>query len=64
VSGGAAPDLRASSIPLDREAFRAVVRDGALKDSGMPQWADMSEADLDALRQYIRTQTATLRQQQ
>jgi len=62
VSGGAGPDLRASAIPLDPDAFRDVVRGGLLKKAGMPQWADMSDADLEALRQYIRTKAAMLRQ--
>jgi quinohemoprotein ethanol dehydrogenase len=61
VSGGAAPDLRTSHVALDRDAFRGVVRDGALSKMGMPQWSDMSDQDLDALREYIRAQAAILR---
>jgi quinohemoprotein ethanol dehydrogenase len=62
VSGGSAPDLRGSQVPLAAEAFAAVVRDGALAVNGMPKMPDLSTDDLAALRQYIRARTAELRQ--
>lgn len=54
VAGGAAPDLRASSIPLDRDSFSAVVHEGALKARGMPRFPELSTDELDALRHFIR----------
>jgi quinohemoprotein ethanol dehydrogenase len=54
VSGGYAPDLRASPIPLDAAAFRSVVVDGALRAKGMPDFKLFEEADLEALRHFIR----------
>lgn len=64
ISGGAAPDLRGSPIPLSAEAFARVVRDGALAANGMPKMFDLSNDDLDALRQYIRSRAAELRSTQ
>jgi hypothetical protein len=55
VSGGFAPDLRASVIPLSESAFDAVVRGGSLESRGMPRFADLSEADLEDLRHYLRS---------
>jgi len=54
VAGGTAPDLRASTIPLSREAFATVVRDGSLEPRGMPKFAELTDAELEGIRQYIR----------
>jgi quinohemoprotein ethanol dehydrogenase len=54
VAGGNAPDLRASSVLLSAEGFAAIVRDGALVSRGMPQFAELSDAQLDSLRHYVR----------
>jgi quinohemoprotein ethanol dehydrogenase len=54
VSAGAAPDLRASPIPLSFDTFRAVVAGGGLKERGMPQFDELSDDDLVALQHYIR----------
>ncbi|MGK2926804.1 MAG: PQQ-dependent dehydrogenase, methanol/ethanol family [Lysobacterales bacterium] len=59
ISGGAAPDLRASAAVLDRAAFERIVRGGALTHAGMPAFADLTEAELDALQHYIRQQANT-----
>ena len=56
VSGGMAPDLRASRIVLSRDAFMEVVLGGGLLKSGMPQFSDFTEFQADALRHYIRSQ--------
>jgi quinohemoprotein ethanol dehydrogenase len=61
ISGGAAPDLRASQVPLSAQAFTSVVRGGALAVNGMPKITDLSDEELAALRQYIRSQAAKLR---
>jgi quinohemoprotein ethanol dehydrogenase len=56
VAAGAAPDLRKSSIPLDAAAFESVVRGGALKSKGMPQFQELQDEDLSGLRNFIRYQ--------
>jgi quinohemoprotein ethanol dehydrogenase len=56
VSAGMAPDLRRSSVPLSPAAFRSVVHDGALLKLGMPQFDEFDDAQLGAIRQYIRAQ--------
>ena len=38
VAGGPAPDLRESTIALARDAFKAVVVDGAKLANGMPRF--------------------------
>ena len=53
ISGGAAPDLRASAAPLNAPSFATVVRSG-LAARGMPAFDELSDHDLEALRQYIR----------
>lgn len=55
VAAGIAPDLRASGVPLSREAFENVVRNGELSDNGMPIYRDLSDAQLESLRHYIRS---------
>lgn len=54
VAGGAAPDLRASVVPLAGPAFKAIVQGGALESRGMPKFAELSDEELDAMRHYIR----------
>ncbi|MFD1314782.1 PQQ-dependent dehydrogenase, methanol/ethanol family [Namhaeicola litoreus] len=54
VAAGMAPDLRASEIPLNKEAFAAVVRDGAKIEAGMPVRPEMTDEQLEALQHYIR----------
>jgi quinohemoprotein ethanol dehydrogenase len=53
VAAGTAPDLRESAIPLDRDTYRQFVRAGA-ESQGMPQFSEMSDDELEAIRQYIR----------
>jgi quinohemoprotein ethanol dehydrogenase len=50
VAGGTAPDLRASPVPLSAEAFAKVVRDGSLEARGMPRFAELTDRELEALR--------------
>lgn len=61
ISGGGAPDLRQSDIPVSFEAFSQVVRGGALKSAGMPAFEELTDTDLQAVRQYIREQAAAAR---
>jgi quinohemoprotein ethanol dehydrogenase len=56
VGGGHAPDLRSSSIPITRDDFDTVVRQGALVTNGMPRFEEFSEDKLEDLRQFVRTQ--------
>lgn len=61
IAGGAAPDLRTSQVPVDADAFAAVVRDGVLVPNGMPRYEELSDAELYELRQFIRGEAAKLR---
>ncbi len=54
VASGGAPDLRASTIPLDAAAFSSIVHDGVLLEKGMPAFGEISNAGLLALQHYIR----------
>jgi quinohemoprotein ethanol dehydrogenase len=54
VAGGAAPDLRFSPVIVDAATFRAVVKDGALKLNGMPNYPQLGDAELEAIRHYLR----------
>ena len=54
IAAGMAPDLRASAIVLSEEAFASVVRDGILAERGMPEFADLRDRQLLAIRHYIR----------
>ncbi len=54
VSGGYAPDLRASTIPLYDDALRDVVVGGSRRTAGMPQFKELAEGDLKAIQHYIR----------
>ncbi|HEY3731437.1 MAG TPA: PQQ-dependent dehydrogenase, methanol/ethanol family [Steroidobacteraceae bacterium] len=54
VAGGNAPDLRASSVPLSFDAFAAVVRGGTLIKRGMPAFPELSDAQLNSIRHYLR----------
>ncbi len=50
----ATPDLRRSPLLHSRDGFNAVVLEGAMRLSGMPQWDDiMGEAESDAIRDYL-----------
>jgi quinohemoprotein ethanol dehydrogenase len=54
IAGGMAPDLRASPVPLSKEAFSEIVRNGALLQQGMPKYDGLSDAELEGLQHYIR----------
>jgi quinohemoprotein ethanol dehydrogenase len=41
-------------VPLSAEAFKAIVQGGALETRGMPKFEEYSEAELEALRHYLR----------
>jgi mono/diheme cytochrome c family protein len=54
VGSGVVPDLRWSASMKDKDAWRAVVLDGAMKDNGMAGFGQMLGAeDAEALRAYV-----------
>ena len=52
--GGAAPDLRASPAILSGEAFHAIVKQGTMRQQGMPPFRDLSDPMIEDIRQYVR----------
>lgn len=54
TAGGAAPDLRKSAVALDPEGFNAVLREGALMERGMGKFANLTDAEVEGLRHFIR----------
>ncbi len=54
ISGGMAPDLRASAVVLSAGAFERVVRQGELTDRGMPRYSNLTDEQLLSIRHYIR----------
>jgi len=56
VSGGAAADLRKAGAPLSIDALTQVVKGGALRQQGMPQFEEFTAEDLEGLQHYIRQQ--------
>ncbi len=54
IAKGMAPDLRASPIPLSKEAFNLVVRAGSKVNMGMPAYKELTDEDLTALMHFIR----------
>jgi quinohemoprotein ethanol dehydrogenase len=52
-SAGSAPDLRASPLHHSQAAFLQILRKGALSASGMPKFAEFTDDQVEALRQYI-----------
>ena len=60
VAGGAAPDLRASPVILSATTFRAVVKNGALLERGMPRFEELSNNEVENIRQYVRSRATEL----
>jgi quinohemoprotein ethanol dehydrogenase len=54
IGGGAAPDLRYSSVILDEKLFKSIVKDGALKLNGMPPSPQVTDDQVEAIRYYLR----------
>jgi quinohemoprotein ethanol dehydrogenase len=53
-TGSIAPDLRESGLAVNFDSFSAVVHQGALAGAGMPNYSDLTEADVKGLYMYIR----------
>ena len=64
IGAGAAPDLRASAMPLYGEAFKHVVHGGGLVSQGMPRFGEFTDRELGDLRQYIRSEAAAWRKRE
>ncbi|MCB2078260.1 MAG: PQQ-binding-like beta-propeller repeat protein, partial [Novosphingobium sp.] len=64
IAGGAAPDLRMSPVPLDPDAFRSIVHDGALMGQGMGKFDVLTDEELEGLRHYIRQRARETKAQQ
>ena len=60
IGVGSAPDLRGSAVPLSADAFRAIVHGGALTAAGMPQFGQLNEDEIEAIRFYIRSRARDL----
>jgi quinohemoprotein ethanol dehydrogenase len=56
IAGGMAPDLRASTVVTQADAFARIVRDGARAVRGMPAYAHLTDKELAALQHFIRQQ--------
>lgn len=56
VGGGAAPDLRYSPTIVDSDTFNAIL-DGALKPNGMPDFPDLTRAQREDIRLYLRARS-------
>jgi len=54
IGGGSAPDLRFSPMIVDAATFRAVVKEGALKPAGMPPFPQLTDAQVESIRYYLR----------
>ena len=54
IAGGAAPDLRAATTPLDAASFATIVR-GGLETRAMPKFDELTDLALEGLRHYIRS---------
>lgn len=60
--GGTLPDLRYSAAILDRPAFEAIVRKGALSDLGMVGFGDrLTPSEIESIRLYLQAQARAAR---
>ncbi len=55
ISGGKAPDLRASQVSLKLDSFREVVRAGR-RPLGMPHYPELSDQEIEGIFHYVRQQ--------
>jgi quinohemoprotein ethanol dehydrogenase len=54
ISGGGAPDLRASAVAADLDAFGTVLRSGQLQARGMPRFDELNDREVEQIYWYIR----------
>jgi quinohemoprotein ethanol dehydrogenase len=55
------PDLRRSALLSDKAVFAQVVRDGAMRATGMPAFEEISRTEVEVIRQYLRGRAEVLR---
>ena len=53
--------LNKPNLYQDRATFVQIVRGGALQAQGMPKFGELTDAELDDIRYYVRAQAAQLR---
>ena len=63
IAGGSAPDLRTSAIIVEAGSFRQVLHEGALLPAGMPRFEELSDSQLEDMRQYLRSRASNLHRQ-
>jgi quinohemoprotein ethanol dehydrogenase len=63
IGGGSAPDLRESSAIVSQAAFKSIVQAGALLSGGMPSFDNLTNAQLEDVRSYLRAQAHALHRQ-
>jgi quinohemoprotein ethanol dehydrogenase len=57
IGSGVLPDLRWSAMAATEQSWQAIVRDGALTDSGMIAFGDrLSNEEIEAIRTYVLRQ--------
>ena len=54
ISGGGAPDLRASKLAADLDAFKTLLRAGELQPRGMPRFEEFTEREMEQIYWFIR----------
>ena len=54
VSGGAAPDLLQSGVPLDTASMKDVLHNGILRERGMPRFQELTDDEIAGLQHYFR----------
>jgi len=54
ISGGGAPDLRASEAAADLASMRSILRSGTLQARGMPLFDDLSDRETEQIYWFIR----------
>lgn len=55
IAGGAGPDLRWSAASVSQDAFHAIVRGGDLLSRGMPKYDELTPAQVEDIRFYVRS---------
>ncbi len=55
ASGGSAPDLLRSPVPLDVATFTQLVKEGPLVSRGMPAFAEVDDRTLAGIAHYLRS---------
>jgi quinohemoprotein ethanol dehydrogenase len=61
AAAGVAPDLRTSGVIVSPEVFDSIIHDGASVPQGMPRFEELTPADREDLRQFLRAAAHELR---